>query len=152
MIARLWFHPRVVCELSKELIDSSPANDAHEGVDVTPGLSAEVDMVGMLVHIERQDWRAPSQRVTMVGRPLIDELAVARRPRQQHPSRAATKRLAHGDEFGTPALIASKISAQNLLKNRPRPALFPKPLEEEFVKNHRVHCNELLPLEPVDEK
>ena len=51
---------------------SFPANDAHECVDIARGPGAR-------------------QRVAMVGRPLVDELAVARRPRQQHPSGAAAE-------------------------------------------------------------
>ena len=70
----------------KKLVNRWPANDAHEGVDVTRCLGPEVDVVGVLVHVERQDRGASRQCMTMVGRPLIDELAITRKPGQQHPS------------------------------------------------------------------
>src|SRR5215213_3664153 len=57
-----------------------PTDRVHEGVDIASRLSAEVDVVGMLVHIERQDRRGAGERMAVVGRPLIDELAIARRP------------------------------------------------------------------------
>src|SRR5512140_1288431 len=55
----------------------------HERVDVAGGLGAEVDGVGVLVHIERQDRGAAGERVTMIGRPLIDKLAGAPSRRTQ---------------------------------------------------------------------
>src|SRR5262245_66163870 len=91
--------PLSFCRLNEQSLHIVPANDVHECVDVARGLGTEVHLIGMLVHIEREDWRAARQCVAMVGRPLIDELAIARRPRQQHPSRAAAERLAHRDEF-----------------------------------------------------
>src|SRR6516165_9467985 len=94
-----------------------PADRLHEGVDVACGFGAEVDVVGMLVHIERQDRRAARERVAMVRRPLVDELAVARRPRQQHPAGAAAERLAHGDELGPPALERAEIAREGVAQS-----------------------------------
>src|SRR4030095_435977 len=65
----------------------APTDCLHEGFDIAGRLGAEVDMVGVLIHIERQNWRRARQRVAMVRGPLVDQLLVARRPRQQHPPR-----------------------------------------------------------------
>src|SRR6516165_10009450 len=81
-----------------------PANHLHKTVDVATGFGAKVHVIGVFVHIERQNWRAASQRMAMIGRPLVDELAITWRPRQQHPSRAAAERLSHGDKLGAPTL------------------------------------------------
>src|SRR5437588_12495396 len=71
LYARLGFLPRVSCKCPKKLVNRWPANDAHEGVDVTRCLGPEVDVVGVFIHIECQDRRASRQCMTMVGCPLI---------------------------------------------------------------------------------
>jgi len=50
-----------------------------ERVGVDGGHRAVIDMTGMLLHIQRQDRMAACQGVAVVGRPLIDELAIPRR-------------------------------------------------------------------------
>src|SRR5262245_29987355 len=82
--------------LSEQSLDVAPANDVHEGIDIACRLGAEVHVIGVLVHIERENRRATRQGMAMVRRPLVDELAVARRPRQQHPAGATAERFAHG--------------------------------------------------------
>src|SRR5262245_15192738 len=88
----------------------------------------------------------------MVGRPLIDELAITWRPRQQHPSGPAAERLAHRDEFRPPALVGSEIPRQRVPQGGARLALVPEPVEEQLMQDHRIHGDELLALEAVDEK
>src|SRR5215210_9261813 len=56
-----------------------PANGAHECIHIDGRLRAEVDMVGMFVHIESENRSAARQCVAMVRCPLIDELAISRR-------------------------------------------------------------------------
>jgi hypothetical protein len=89
----------------EQSIDILPAHGVHESLDIGAGLGAEIDVIGVLVHVERQNGRAAGERVAVIGGPLIDELAVAWRPSEQNPAGTAAKRLAHGDEFGTPALV-----------------------------------------------
>src|SRR5262249_26793010 len=88
----------------------------------------------------------------MVRRPLVDELAVVWRPRQQHPSGAAAECFAHGHEFGSPTLEGSEIPRQRVLQVRARFASLAETIEKQFVQDHRVHRDELLALEAVDEK
>src|SRR5262249_45806842 len=64
----------------------------------------------MFVHIERQKGSAASEGVAVVGRPLIYELAVARRVGQQHPTGPASKCLTHGGEFCAPAIEGTEIA------------------------------------------
>ena len=88
----------------------------------------------------------------MIRRPLIDEPAVTRRPRQQHPSGAAAERFAHRPELRSPTLERSEILRQRVAQRRTRFALVAEAVEEQLVKDHRVHRDELLAFESVDEK
>src|SRR5262249_42456408 len=104
----------------------------------------------MLVHIERQNRCAPGERVAMVGRPLVNQFAIAWRPRQQHPSRAAAERFSHGDKLGSPTCKRTKISSNCFEEWATRLTLLAQSIKEEFVQDHRIHRNQLLALESVD--
>src|SRR5262245_13727467 len=91
----------------------------HERVDIGGSHRAVIDMIGMLVHIERQDGLASGQGVAVVGRPLIDELAIARGGGEQDPSRAAPKRLSHRNEFRAPPLKGPEVSRNRRAKLLP---------------------------------
>jgi molybdate/tungstate transport system ATP-binding protein len=71
-----------------------PVDGFHESIDVAARLCAIVHVIGMLVHIERNNRPAAGNRIGMIGRPLIDQSFVMRRIHQQHPTGAATFRLA----------------------------------------------------------
>src|SRR5262245_16213965 len=88
----------------------------------------------------------------MVRRPLVDELAVAWRPGQPPRSGAAAACLAHGHDFGSPALEGSEIPSERVAEVWTRFALLAEPVEEQFVQDHRIHRDELLTLEAVDDK
>jgi hypothetical protein len=96
-----------------------PADHLHKAIDVARGLGAEIHVIGVLVHIECQDRRAAGHHVAMVGRPLIDQLAIAWRPGKQHPSRTAAERLAHGNKFGAPTFKRPKISDNGFVQGAP---------------------------------
>jgi hypothetical protein len=66
-------------ELAETFVRIVPAERPDECIHVTTGLGTEVDMIGMLVHIERDDRGPAGDSVAMVGCPLVDELAVAGR-------------------------------------------------------------------------
>src|SRR6516165_5682518 len=129
-----------------------PASHLHEAIDVARSFGAKVHVIGMLVHVERQDRRAASQCVAMIGRPLIDQLAIAWRPRQQHPSRTAAERFAHGDEFGAPTLKGPKIADDGLAQRAFRIALIAQPVKEQLVQDHRIHRDQLFALKSVDQE
>src|SRR5262245_53461236 len=61
-----------------KLLDGGPIDCRREDINVVGSLCAEVHVIRVLVHIERENWRATRQCVAMVCRPLVDELAVAR--------------------------------------------------------------------------
>src|SRR5262245_35602636 len=73
----------------EKLIRIGPTNRAHESIGVARRLGAEVHVIGMLVHIERQDRNATRQHMAVICRPLIGKLSIVRRPRQQYPVGAA---------------------------------------------------------------
>src|SRR5215203_3374614 len=97
----------------------------HKGVHIGRGLGPEVDMVGVLVHVEREDRHATGERVRMIRGPLIDELAITRRPGQERPSRATRERLAHCDELRAPALIRTEVPSERLFQCETRLTLLP---------------------------
>src|SRR5690349_15370054 len=70
----------VSCPIEHQALHRGPVDGGHEGADIIAGLGAVVDVIGMLVHIEREDRRSAGERMAMVRGPLVDELAVARRP------------------------------------------------------------------------
>ena len=45
-------------KLAVQMIDISPADGVHKSVDVTGRLGSKVHLIGMLIHIERQDRRS----------------------------------------------------------------------------------------------
>src|SRR4051812_24129553 len=53
-----------------------PVDRRHEGIDITGGSGPIIDMIGMLIHIERENWLPAGEGRAVVHRPLIDELAV----------------------------------------------------------------------------
>src|SRR5215218_10501665 len=67
---------RALCgaDLAENAICVCPAHRLHKGVHIGRGLGPEVDMVGVLVHVEREDRHATGERVRMIRGPLIDEL------------------------------------------------------------------------------
>ena len=105
----------------------------------------------MLVHVQRQQRHAAGQRVRVVGRPLVDQRALARLEHQQHPARAATQRLAHRDELVAPALDAAEVGLQRQLHGRlHRLAVTAQAGEVQLVQQHRVGGDQLFALQAVE--
>ena len=52
--------PRPVSDAAMPVADALPVDVLHEGVDVGARLGAEVEVVGVLVHVERQDGMPPA--------------------------------------------------------------------------------------------
>src|SRR5882724_5632447 len=73
-----------------------------------------------------------------------------RRVREQDPARATAHRLAHRDELRAPALDAAEITRQRFAQRRVRLAPVAEAVEVQLVQDHRVHGDQLFPLEPVD--
>src|SRR5262249_3156754 len=91
-----------------------PVNDLHEGIDISHGFCAIIHVVGMFVHVERQDRPAAGEVGFVVGGPAIDEALVARRVGKDDPARAAAFGLAHRRELGLPAFEAAEIAHDRL--------------------------------------
>src|SRR5262249_22940079 len=66
--------------------------------------------------------------------------------------RASAKRLSHRHEFGSPALMRTKITRDRIPQSCSRLALIAKPIEKQLVQNHGIHGDELFALETIDEK
>jgi hypothetical protein len=81
-----------------------PIDVALEGVDVRLGVRAEVDVVGVLVHVQGQDRDASRRGLPVIGRILVDELAIPRNVDEQHPPRATRQALRHRYELSAPAI------------------------------------------------
>ena len=127
----------------------APADGQHERVDIARGLGAVIQVIGVLVHIEREDRRAAGQRMAVVGCPLIDEPSVARRPRQQHPAGTAAERLAHRDEFRAPALVGAEVARQGFPRTVPGSLCSPSPSKNSscrIIEFIAMSCSRLRPL------
>jgi len=101
-----------------------PVDVAYEGVDVGHHISAEVNVIGVLVHIESQDRDAARDRLTMVARMQVYELAISRNVDEQYPAGSARQTVRHGDELIAPASTdpKSEVSARaSISAGRPSP-------------------------------
>src|SRR5260221_1736754 len=129
--------------------DVRPVDRVHERVHIGRRLSAVVHVIGMLVHIEREDRLAAGERVGVIRRPLVHEFAVAPRPGEQHPAGAAAQRLAHRGKLRAPALQRAEVAGQRVAQGRIGLALRAERGEEELVQDHRHRRDQLLVLEAV---
>src|SRR5215469_16864064 len=66
--------------------DVWPIDRHHERIDIGGRSRAVIHVIRVLVHIERQNRAGAGERRGVVHGPLIDELAIARRPSEQHPA------------------------------------------------------------------
>ena len=53
--------------------DPFPIQVGHDLIDIGRSLRAKIEMIGMLVHVEREDRRTARQPVRMVCGPLVDQ-------------------------------------------------------------------------------
>src|SRR6266487_4452229 len=124
----------------------------HEGVDITGRLGAKVHVIGVFIHIEGEDRRAAGQCMAVIRRPLIDQLAVARRPRQKHPAGAPAQRLPHRRELGMPPFIRAEVTRQSCSKHGARLAWLSEAVEVELVEDHRIGGDEFLTFESIHDE
>src|SRR5262249_59983970 len=90
--------------------------------------------------------------MAMVRGPLVNQVAVARRPRQQYPSGAATQCFSHRNEFGTPALESTEITRDRIAQSGPRLALIAESVKEQLTQDHRIGRDQLFALESVNQE
>ncbi|MNV41282.1 hypothetical protein D3C71_1329140 [compost metagenome] len=135
------------------LVHGRPVDISHEGIDIRARCSAVVEVVGMFIHVQREDGHPTGSSLGVVAGPLVDECAIARLEHQQHPSRAAAQCLAHGDKLFTPALSAAKAGCQGQQHAGGRGgATAAQAAKVQFVQQHRIAGDQLLALESVDDK
>src|SRR3989454_10744731 len=88
----------------------------------------------------------------MVGRPPIHQWAVATRVHEHYPAGAAAEGLSHRRELGTPALDAAEVAFERSGKRARGPVAFAEIREVQLVQDHGIGRNQLLALQPIDEK
>src|SRR4029450_10518723 len=92
-VPELLLHERSWCvdprRVLVALLRRWPIDVALERIDVGRGVCAEVDVVGVLVHVERQDGDAPCRRLAVIARVLVDEATISRPIPQTEPTRTA---------------------------------------------------------------
>jgi len=86
----------------------------------------------------------------MIGRPLVHELAIAVRIREQHPARAAPHGLAHGDELRPPSIDGPEIPHERVSQRPVWLTVGAETVEVQLVQDHRIRCDQLFALEAVD--
>src|SRR4029450_5090722 len=129
-----------------------PIDVAVEGIDIGGRVRSEIDVVRMLVHVQRQDRNAARGGLAMIARALIDEPAGARHLDKHHPPRAAGQALRHSDELAPPAVHRAEVSGQNLREHLGRPSISECHAGEvQLVKKRRVQRDQLFTLQAVDD-
>src|SRR5262249_14720276 len=76
------------------VLRGAPVDVAHERRHIGDRVSAEVEMIRMLVHVEREHRDRAGDGRAAVGDALIDEPARARQPAQQNPAGAPINEFA----------------------------------------------------------
>ncbi len=108
-------------------------------------------MVGVLVHVEREDRHTARDRLRVLGGVLVDEAAVARDISEQDPARATAKRVSHRPEFGAPAIERAEVARQDLAHGLRRLAIPAHAGEVKLVQQRGVERDQLLALQPVQD-
>jgi len=62
-----------------------PTDYFHKGIDVTGSLGAEIQVVRVLVHIEREDRPTARQPMRVIGGPLVDKAPKTVGPNENGP-------------------------------------------------------------------
>jgi len=133
------------------LVDLSPIDVGHEGIDIRSGGRAEVQVVGVLEHVECEDRNTARHRIRVIGGPLVHQRSLARKEGQQHPARAPTERFAHRDELRAPAVDASEVRVERQGHRRHHgPTVRAQRVEVQLVQQHRVRRDELFTLQAVE--
>ena len=127
-----------------------PIDVAHERIDVRLGIRAEVDVVGMLVHIEREDRDAARHGLGMFRRELVDEPAIARQINQQDPARAPRQRVAIATNSSRQRSTDPKVARERIRERCGRLAIAAQAREIELVQERGVERDEFLALQAVD--
>ncbi len=125
-------------------------NVLHEGVDIGARLGAEIEVIGVLVHVERQDRHAAGEAVGVVRRPLDRQPVLTLRPGEQGPARAAGLCLGASRELGAPAGDTAEIPLQRGGEIAAGIARTAEPVEVNLVQDRRVGGDQFLPLQSVD--
>src|SRR3989344_7008936 len=92
--------------------DVGPIDILHESLDIGHRLGAVVNVVRMLVHVERENRRAASKVAGVIARPLVNEFPVTMRIREQHPAGTAALSFTHRAELGLPALGTAEVAGE----------------------------------------
>jgi hypothetical protein len=131
------------------LLYGGPIDVAHEGRDVGAGVRAELQMVGMLIHIEGEYRDATRDALIVLRRDLIDEPLVARNIGQQHPARAAGQSGRNADELLTPPIHRSKIRCDGAREGvRHDAPVAAEARKVQFVQKRRVERDNFVTLQP----
>src|SRR4030095_7543192 len=91
-----------------------PVDIAHEGRNISGRVCAEVDVVGVLVHVEGEDRNATGNALPVIRGTLIYQSTVARHIRQKYPATVHGQALAQRDELATPALNRPEIAGDGV--------------------------------------
>src|SRR6267142_1359071 len=132
--------------------DVRPVDVFHERIDVFRGGRAVVDVVGVLVHIEREDRRASRHAVGVIRCPLVHEPPVAMGVREKHPARAAAHGFPHRDELCSPSIEASEVSRERLAQRGVRCSAVTEPVEVQLMQDHGVRRDQFFALQSIDQE
>src|SRR5260370_40853126 len=79
---------------------SPPIQVPHHVIDIGSCVRAKIELIGMLVHVQREDRSSTWQAVRVICRPLVDVPAQALSTSGERPACTTRQRLCHGGKPG----------------------------------------------------
>ena len=141
-------------DLGRVLVTSQhrrPVDVAHERRDIGGRVGPEIDLIGVLVHVEREDRDRAGDGLVVIGASVIDEAAVARDVAEQHPAGTAGKTAGERDELAAPAVDRSEVADERARHRlRDGSAVAAEAREIELVQQRRIQRRELVALQTAD--
>src|SRR5262249_55463535 len=129
-----------------------PVDVAHERRHIGDRVGAEVEMIRMLVHVEREHRDRAGDGLAPLADALIDEPAHARQPAQQNPAGAAIERIRQRHEFAAPAIDRAEIARERIRHDvRYGAPVSAKAGKVQFVQCQRIQRRCLVLLEAADD-
>ena len=129
-----------------------PVDVAHERRHIGDRVRAEVEMIRVLVHVEREHRDRAGDGMAAVGDALIDEPARARQPTQQNPAGARIERIRQRHEFAAPAIERAEIARERIRHDfRYGAPISAKARKVQFVQCQRIQRRRLVLLQAADD-
>ena len=129
-----------------------PIDIAHERGNVCRCVCTEVEMIGVLIHIQRHDRYSAGDILTVIRRDLIDEATITRHVGEEHPAGAARQGACQGHELVAPPRDGAEIVRNRVGDRLGRlSAISSQTREVELMQERGVERGEFVALQALDD-